>query len=463
MACLVVAAAILVASGVALAATLNGTSDADTIDGTDSADTIDGKAGADTIRGKGGGDTIYGGDGRDKIYAVDESENPADDGGGNYISGNEKNDTIVGGPGADELHGARDDDTINGMGGADTIDGGVGADVIRTGPLEEKDVDTVRGDEGNDTIYVANYPASKDVVGCGRGDKDKVVADSLDEVASSCEKVERIQEEEPQLADGTYGLVPAPSSECSLGEGTFTIGNDPETGERSVEVNIGDQPGAEGAPDSTVKACKIQVDYQNPVPAPQGGEVSAQGLGSTYSYKGEKPPQTEVDQLVQEAQNSLTEEDAASSDPTSGEVSAQYAWYKSGYLGILTTYDPAALRLNSTYNSLRWWYNGYSVSYLSKSKFCPSGYNGYTTWYTRYCYFPYFPWYGSDSYDSWIGNRVNGGFYNDDFFADSQRTNVYTRVWVYGYDGGSGEAYWGWIGRGEFWWLLTPYTVEKYI
>jgi hypothetical protein len=42
----------------------------------------------------------------------------------------------------------------------------------------------------------------------------------------------RVQEEEPQLADGTYELVPGPSSERNLGEGTVTIGNDPETGER---------------------------------------------------------------------------------------------------------------------------------------------------------------------------------------------------------------------------------------
>ncbi len=111
---------------------------------------------------------------------------------------------VTGGPGADELLGGRDDDTLYGEAGADTIEGGPGNDMISAGPMEEKDVDTVRGEEGNDTISVANRPASKDTVGCGQGDNDKVIADSLDVVSDSCEDVKRIPDEEPNLTDGTY-------------------------------------------------------------------------------------------------------------------------------------------------------------------------------------------------------------------------------------------------------------------
>lgn len=454
MACLVVVAAILMASGVAWAATLTGDGNDNTIDGTDSADTIDGKAGADTIRGKGGGDTIYGGEGRDKLYAVDDSENPADDGGGNYISGNENNDTIVGSPGADELYGARDNDTIDGKGGADTIDGGVGADVIHAGPLEEKDVDTVRGYDGNDTIYVANYPASKDIVGCGQGDNDKVVADSLDDVASSCEKVERIQEEEPNLEDGTYQLQPDSSSECTLGSGSFTISTDPSSGERGVEADLGGVEGNGGtAPtsESTPLGCEIKIDYETPVTAQ--GEVSAQAT-NTREYKGEKLTQAEVDKVIEESQGT-TEETTDSATSSEDTVSAQYAWDKNKYNVNTEVHDPFHLKVNKTYHALTWWHNGYDVYKYSFNRYCEGGLSKAATyWYRNYCYDPYGMWYGSNSTSGWVGHELQAKYTNYDFGFDSLSTRAYVTNRIWGYQNGYGDFRTSFSAYGEAYWLL---------
>jgi len=63
-----VAAALIVASGVALAQNFVGTDRSDRIVGTNAADTIDGNGGDDTIIGGRGADKIRGGTGRDKQY-----------------------------------------------------------------------------------------------------------------------------------------------------------------------------------------------------------------------------------------------------------------------------------------------------------------------------------------------------------------------------------------------------------
>jgi Ca2+-binding RTX toxin-like protein len=62
------AAALVLASGVALAQNFVGTDRGERIVGTDSADTIDANGGDDTVIGKRGADNIRGGNGRDKQY-----------------------------------------------------------------------------------------------------------------------------------------------------------------------------------------------------------------------------------------------------------------------------------------------------------------------------------------------------------------------------------------------------------
>jgi Ca2+-binding RTX toxin-like protein len=64
----VMAAALVMASGVALAKNFVGTDRGERIVGTDSADTIDANGGDDTVIGKRGADNIRGGNGKDKQY-----------------------------------------------------------------------------------------------------------------------------------------------------------------------------------------------------------------------------------------------------------------------------------------------------------------------------------------------------------------------------------------------------------
>lgn len=317
-------------------------------------------------------------------------------------------------------------------------------------------MDKVYGGGGDDTISTANIPASRDVVNCGGG-TDKVSVDSLDEVAD-CEDVKKIQEKEPNLADGTYQLVPTTSSECDLGEGSFTLSTDPSTGERGVEVNL--DPAA--SKDTTAdQACGVKIDYQNPVPAQ--GTVSAQD-SDTYSYEGTKPTQQKIDEVKKEAQN--VAEEPASSTPPPQDVSAQYAWTFGAYNVVVTTEDIAYTDLNRTWHKLRWWYNGYSVDYSYPSRSCwaayPSRFNTY--WYNSWCDYTYRPynWYGYNSYLSWIGSEVQGYYYNEDFpNGYGYRDGYYTYAWhksrIWGYNNGLASYSPDWQFSGQYWWILYHY------
>src|SRR5215210_2561943 len=189
----VVIAAILLASGVAIAANIDGTDGPDTLNGTKNADTINGKGGGDTIDGRDGPDDIDGGKGNDKI------------------SGGGGRDKIRGGPDDDDIDGGPDDDKVIkndpngeeygglvGGPGADTIHGGPGDDKIIPGPIEEEAIDTAYGDDGDDIIVSGNNPARKDYVFCGPG-KDMVMADRQDVIADDCEDV-KFAEDEAQKA-----------------------------------------------------------------------------------------------------------------------------------------------------------------------------------------------------------------------------------------------------------------------
>lgn len=101
----------------------------------------------------------------------------------------------------------------------------------------------------------------------------------MDEAAEDCEDVERVQETEPDLADGTYELVPAPSSECSMGTASLTVGTDPATGERGVGVEFGEQQATPGV----VEACEPRIDYETPVAA--RGEPAEQET-NRRAYRG---------------------------------------------------------------------------------------------------------------------------------------------------------------------------------
>lgn len=108
-----VAAALVVAGGVALAATILcdggncfGTNHPDTIYGTNRHDDIFAKAGGDYVTGRERGDDLDGQDGADRV---------------------------LGGPGDDWVKGGDHDDVVKGDRGHDTINGGSGDNVIRAG------------------------------------------------------------------------------------------------------------------------------------------------------------------------------------------------------------------------------------------------------------------------------------------------------------------------------------------
>ncbi len=108
-----VAAALVVGSGVALAATIrcdggpcSGTNKPDTIFGTDKRDAVFAREGGDFVNGKGRADNLNGGDG---------------------------NDEILGGWGDDWIKGGRHHDAVQGNLGNDRITGGSGDNVIRAG------------------------------------------------------------------------------------------------------------------------------------------------------------------------------------------------------------------------------------------------------------------------------------------------------------------------------------------
>jgi Ca2+-binding RTX toxin-like protein len=164
----VMAAVLVMASGVALAVNKIGTNGPDTLRGTDGADNLVGLGGNDVLLGLGGSDNLLGGDGKDAVLGGNERR-PA---------GGDKN--LVGGDGNDFVGGGK---------GADNMVGGDGNDLLVDNGLREFSKDTLSGGSGNDVIDVFHKPAEvKDVVVCGPG-FDRVISDRADLVAPDCEKV----------------------------------------------------------------------------------------------------------------------------------------------------------------------------------------------------------------------------------------------------------------------------------
>ncbi len=109
--------AIVLGSGVALAALVEGNNRDNQLTGTDYADTIRAYGGEDVVWALSGRDQVYGGSGADQLY------------------GNGYGDTIFGGRGQDRLYGGYGDDHIvsrdlnsRGIGQRDVVDCGPGYD-----------------------------------------------------------------------------------------------------------------------------------------------------------------------------------------------------------------------------------------------------------------------------------------------------------------------------------------------
>ena len=111
--------ALVLGSGVALAALVEGNNSANTLTGTRYADTIRAYGGNDLVQALSGRDQIYGGYGADHLY------------------GNAYGDTIVGGTGTDRLYGGYGNDHLvsrdlnsRGIGQRDVVDCGPGYDTF---------------------------------------------------------------------------------------------------------------------------------------------------------------------------------------------------------------------------------------------------------------------------------------------------------------------------------------------
>ena len=178
----VMAVALVVASGVAVAVSKIGTNGPDTLRGTNGNDDLLGKGGNDKLFGLAGRDNLLGGSGKDLVFGGNERR----------LSGGDKN--LVGGSGNDEI--------LGGLGG-DNILGEEGNDLVADGPDGDFATDTLSAGDGNDVVEVFTDPASKDLVSCGDG-FDRVFANRKDVVAPDCERVaDRVSE-----FDALYESIP---------------------------------------------------------------------------------------------------------------------------------------------------------------------------------------------------------------------------------------------------------------
>jgi len=144
--------ALVVSSGVALAAVKFGTNGSDVLIGTKVDDVLYGKGSTDFIDGRGGNDVLYGGAGSDEVISF---------------------------PGDDILFGGRGNDFVIEGKGNNTLFGGGGNDFFQATAI-----DPDRPGSVNTT------PKKRDLVFCGSG-RDTVVVDpgGIDFVASDCERV----------------------------------------------------------------------------------------------------------------------------------------------------------------------------------------------------------------------------------------------------------------------------------
>jgi Ca2+-binding RTX toxin-like protein len=181
----VIAATLVVASGVALAITKIGADGPDTLKGTDKADNLSGRGGNDDLFGLGGRDNLLGGPGKDNVLGGNENRPQQGD---KNLAGGPSSDRVLGGLGSDNLAGDSGNDFVDGGFGSDSISGGDGTEYLADGEFQGGQTDYLNGGDGTDLLDAINKPAHRDVIKCGEG-FDYVFADTQDVVAPDCEKV----------------------------------------------------------------------------------------------------------------------------------------------------------------------------------------------------------------------------------------------------------------------------------
>jgi Ca2+-binding RTX toxin-like protein len=179
------AATLVLGSGMALAVNKIGTNGPDTLKGTNTNDVLLGRDGQDDLFSLDGTDNLLGGQGRDNVWAGTERRPGRGD---KNLQGGFDNDAVLGGLGSDSVIGGPGNDLVDGYRGSDNIVGEEGNDLLIDGGGAEAYKDTLSGGPGDDVFIVDNKPPFGDVVTCGSG-FDRVAADKKDVVAADCEKV----------------------------------------------------------------------------------------------------------------------------------------------------------------------------------------------------------------------------------------------------------------------------------
>lgn len=177
--------ALVVGSGVAMAAVKFGTEGHDVIRGTDGEDVVHGGGSWDVISGLGGDDVLFGDEGGDAIHGGSFRLGEIFDGNRMVPDGE---DRIFGGDGPDCVWGGSEDDELY---------GGAGNDFVGTYCLDfvmDTGEDQMYAGSGNDHIMAVEAPFSapaslqeKDIVFCGPG-KDTVYFQKGVDQVFDCER-----------------------------------------------------------------------------------------------------------------------------------------------------------------------------------------------------------------------------------------------------------------------------------
>ena len=96
-------------------------------------------------------------------------------------NGTKAADIISGTKGKDRMHGFQRGDEMSGRAGQDKLSGGPGSDTITPGAGRDR----VFAGRGNDTIDARD--GRRDVLVCGKGQRDVVEVDEVDSVGTTCE------------------------------------------------------------------------------------------------------------------------------------------------------------------------------------------------------------------------------------------------------------------------------------
>ena len=97
----------------------------------------------------GGGDYVEGGARSDQLHGDGDNDRIHGNGGNDRIDGKDGDDALDGGDGKDKLYGGKGDDTLDGGGGNDKLHGGKGDDTLDGGDGNDR----LYGNSGNDRLF----------------------------------------------------------------------------------------------------------------------------------------------------------------------------------------------------------------------------------------------------------------------------------------------------------------------